>query len=103
MNVVEMREWWAAVEKNLPTKLHLLYAFPAAKRKIAKLSYDEKMEWYATRSPEEMVWLGNNREFQRFWKVHVLWPLRIKRFLYRVKSGQIWKRYEHISETRNKK
>jgi hypothetical protein len=78
-------------------KTYLLYEFPQARKKIAKLSYDQKMEWYATRSPEEMVFLGNSPEFKAFWKVHVLWPLKARRFWYRLKSGQIFKSYKHIS------
>ena len=94
-------KWFDRTEQEF-RKTYLLYEFPVAKGKIARLSYDQKMEWYATRSPEEMIWLGNSNEFKRFWKVHVLWPLRIKRFLYRVKSGQIFKHYKHISESRKK-
>ena len=89
-----------AAVKEHPAKFWLLYEFPARKRAIAKLSHEQKMEWYQTRNPQEMVWLGNSKEFQRFWKFNVLWPLRVKRFLYRVKSGQIWKHYQHISDTR---
>lgn len=79
-------------------KSFLLYQFPDRKKAIGKLSYDEKMEWYQTRSPEDMIWLGNSKEFQSFWKWHVVVPLKFKRFYYRVKNGEIFKRYQHITE-----
>ncbi len=76
--------------------------FPEDKKRIAALSHDEKMEWYATRDAQEMVWLGNDPEFKRFWKWNVMMPMKIKRLFYRIKNGEIFKRYHHITEMKEK-
>ncbi len=83
-------------------KLWLLYQFPERKKELARLSYDQKMEWYQTRDPKEMIWLGNSEEFQSFWKWHVLVPTKIKRLFYRIKNGEIFKKYPHITVMKDK-
>lgn len=86
-----------------PSKAYLLYQFPDQKRKIARLDYEKKMEWYASRDSKEMIFLGNDRDFQRFWYWHVTLPVKLRRLFYRVKNGEIFKRYKHISEIKGKK
>lgn len=80
----------------------LLYTFPNQKKQIAKLSYDEKMEWYQSRDSQEMVWLGNSHEFQRFWHWHVVLPVKLRRLYYRIKNGEIFKHYQPITEMKKK-
>ena len=87
----------------LDAKMYLDYRFPEHKKQIAKLSHDEKMEWYATRNYQEMVFLGNSPGFLAFWKWHVVILIKIKRFYYRIKNLEIFKHYPHISEIRPKK
>lgn len=83
-------------------KTFLLYHFPENKRKIARLSYDQKMEWYQSRDPKDMVWLGNDPEFQRFWKWNVVIPVKLRRLFYRIKNFEVFKHYKHISEMKRK-
>ena len=77
--------------------------FPQNKEKIASLSLDEKMEWYAYliqsaaqagSIPMELT----TPEFKRFCKWKVLIPLKIKRFFYRVKNGEAFRKYPNIIE-----
>lgn len=83
----------------------LALAFPADKKKIAALTMDEKLEWYAYQFQKKPgaypVYLVGT-EFERFWKWRVLIPIKFKRFFYRVKNGEIFKRYPHISELKQK-
>ncbi len=81
-------------------KSFLLYGFPKDKKKISKLSLDDKLEWYASQNPQDMVFLGNNPDFQTYWKLHALFPMKLKRFYYRVKNGEIFKHYKHITDTK---
>lgn len=83
----------------------LLFSFPQDSRKIARLSYDHKMEWYAyqfQKNAQEATVNFSSPEFKRFWKWNVAIPLQIKRFLCRVKTGQIFKHYSPITEMREK-
>lgn len=86
-------------------KTFLLLSFPEQKAKIAKLTLDEKMEWYAhqfqTNAQEATISLSTP-EFARFWKWRVLIPTKVKRFYYRCKNGEIFKRYEHITEIKKR-
>lgn len=91
----------ANYEANQP-KPWLLYSFPERKKELSKLNYDQKMEWYATRDRESMIFLGNSKEFQRFWKWHVLIPMKLKRLYYRIKNGEVFKHYAHITEMKAK-
>ena len=77
--------------------------FPDNKKEIKKMSYEEKMEWYYTRDPQEIIYLGNSKDFQRFWYWNVFLPMKIKRIFYRVKNLEVFKKYKHISEIKNKK
>lgn len=79
------------------------HKFPEDKKAIAKLSLEDKMVWYLMQDPREMVFLGNSPEFQVFWRWHVVIPMKIKRFYYRVKNFEIFKHYSHISELRPKR
>lgn len=69
---------------------------------IAALSLQDKMAWYAMQNPQEIISLGNNPEFQRFWKWRVLLPIKLKRFYFRAKNGQLFKHHAHITEMREK-
>jgi hypothetical protein len=86
----------------LVDKTWLLYQFPERRKEIAGLTYDQKMEWYQTRNAQEMVFLGNDASFQRFWYWNVVLPVKIKRLYYRIKNGEIFKHYKHISDTKKK-
>jgi hypothetical protein len=86
-------------------KTFLLLKFPEDKRKIAKLSSEEKMEWYAhqfQRTPGLYPYELTTTDFETFWRWHVLIPMKIKRFFYRIKNRQIFKRYPHITEIKKK-
>jgi hypothetical protein len=89
-----------------PIKAHnsfLLFSFPDDKRKIGKLSLEQKMEWYAHQiqfagmagqAPIHLM----SKEFEKFWKWRVLIPTKFKRFYFRLKNGELFKRYPHITE-----
>lgn len=83
----------------------LLLKFPEDKKAIAGLNMDQKMEWYAhqfQKNPGAFPFHLSTPEFQSFWKWRVLVPTKFKRFFYRLKTGQIFKRYQHISEMKKK-
>ena len=67
------------------TRVQLL-RFPEDKAIIAQLDLLEMQCWYAGQEPRHMIYLGNSIEFKRFWKLHYLLPLKIKRFIYRIKA-----------------
>lgn len=93
-------------EAETPRKTFLLYRFPRDKRKIAGLSYDQKMEWYAYQFQFDARAASielSTPEFARFWKWRVLIPIKFKRFYYRVKNLEIFKHYQHISEMKAKR
>lgn len=83
------------------------YGFPYDKNKIAKLSIEEKLEWYSHQI-QVAAQFGSiavaltSTEFMRFWKWRVLIPLKLKRFYYRVKNLEVFKKYPHISQMRPK-
>lgn len=86
-------------------KSYLLYEFPASKRRIAELTYGQKLEWYAYQFQKDARVAAINLstpEFARFWKWQVLVPMKIKRFFYRIKNGEIFKKYQHITEMKKK-
>lgn len=86
-------------------KSFLHYMFPDQKAKISQLTLDEKLEWYAhqfQKNPGVYPVELTTREFARFWKWRVLIPMKLKRFFYRVKNGEIFKRYPHITEIKKK-
>lgn len=78
-------------------------AVAAFLKELRPLSFNAKLDWYGKRNSQELIFLGNNPYFQRYWKLHVLLPMRIKRFFYRLKNGQLFKRYAHISEMKKGK
>jgi hypothetical protein len=83
----------------------LALKFPEDKRRIAKLSHDDKMEWYAHQfqvDPRGAAVNLSTKEFERFWKWRVVIPMKVKRFFYRVKNGEIFKHYQHITEMKKK-
>lgn len=85
------------------TKSYLTLSFPNQKAQIGHLTIQQKMEWYAHQI-QNSARVGQpafhllTPEFQRFWKWRVLLPLKMKRFFYRIKNGEVFKHYQHISE-----
>lgn len=77
-------------------------AVTAFLKELRPLSFSGKLDWYAKRNSQEIVFLGNNPYFQRYWKWHVLMPMKFKRFYYRVKNGEIFRHYQHISDMKKK-
>jgi len=70
--------------ESLTNDLALL-RWPDDKSIIAGLSLSEKIYWYASLNSQDVIFMANTKEFQRFWYWRYLVPLRIKRFLYKVK------------------
>lgn len=96
---------WVDAEAATKAKTYLLLTFPAQKAQIARLSHEEKMEWYAHQfelRPYDAAVMGTTPEFQKFWKWRVLMPIKCLRFWHRLKNFQMFKRYEHISDMRKK-
>lgn len=94
---------------NMPeiedNKAFLLMMWPEQKNSIAKLSFDQKLEWYGyqfQRNAQEATINLSSKDFQRFWKWKVLIPMKIMRMYYRIKNFEIFKKYHHISEMRAK-
>jgi hypothetical protein len=78
--------------------------FPRDKDKIAKLSHDEKIAWYAYQfflHPGGLPYELTTPEFASFWKWRVLIPMKIKRFAYKVKNWQ-FKKHKHITQMSSK-
>lgn len=78
-----------------------MFKFPEDKARIAKLSYEHKLEWYQhqfEKSPGEYPVELTTPEFQRFWKWQVVIPMKIARFFFRVKNLEIFKHYPHITD-----
>ena len=96
------KPWDGFIMLKKPEKTYLLYKFPEQKRKIARLTYDQQMEWYAYNCAQEMIFLGNDPEFKRFWYWNIVIPVRIRRMYYRIKNLEIFKSYEHITDTKKK-
>jgi hypothetical protein len=63
-----------------------LLRYPEDASLLASLSLIEKQMWYAGQEPRHMIYLSLNPQFKRFWKIHYLWPLKIKRMLYKIKA-----------------
>lgn len=79
--------------------------FPKDKKKIAALSHDTKMRWYAgqfQKDPQAATIMLSTKEFESFWKWRVMIPLRIKRMYFRIKNFEVFKKYPHISEMKKK-
>lgn len=53
---------------------------------IATLSLEDKIYWYSSQDARQMIFLGQNPKFKRFWYYTYLLPLRIKRFVYKIKA-----------------
>lgn len=86
-------------------KTFLMYQFPEDKRRIGKLSYENKLEWYQyqfERRPGVYPVELTSKEFMSFWKWKMVIPMKIKRLFYRIKNREIFKKYAHITEIRKK-
>lgn len=87
-------------------KTFLLYVYPEDKRRIGKLSLEDKLEWYAYQfqtDPRAAAINLSSKDFASFWKWRVLVPLKVKRSFFRVKNLEIFKKYQHISEMKIKR
>jgi hypothetical protein len=62
-----------------------LLKWPEDASVIAQLDLIGLQCWFAGQDPREMIYLGQNREFRRFWYRTYLLPLRIKRFIFKIK------------------
>lgn len=60
--------------------------YPEDKAFLATLSLEEKICWYSGQEPRYMIYLGNDPTFKRFWFWSYILPLRIKRFMYKIKN-----------------
>lgn len=90
----------------IDTQPYLDYGFPEKKKQLAKLSLDQKLEWYAhqfQKSPHDAPIMFNDPAFKSFWKWNVLLPMKLKRLYYRIKNGEIFKHYSSITEIRAKR
>lgn len=61
-----------------------LLTWPQDQSVIAALSLEDKIYWYSSQDPRQMIFLGSNPKFKRFWYLTYLLPLRCKRFMYKV-------------------
>jgi hypothetical protein len=67
------------------TKVQLL-KWPQDASIIAQLDLVELQCWYAGQDSREMIFLAQNPNFKRFWYWTYLVPLRIKRFIFKIKA-----------------
>jgi len=67
------------------SKVQLL-KYPQDASTIAQLDLIELQCWYAGQDARQMIYLAQTEDFKRFWKLHYLWPLKAKRFLYKFKT-----------------
>lgn len=67
--------------------MNKVLVYPSDAKLIAMLSLEAKIAWYASQEPRQMVYLGQQEEFQRFWFWCYIMPLRFKRALYRLKNA----------------
>ena len=63
-----------------------LLKWPEHSSVIASLSLQDKIYWYSSIDAREMIFLAQNPKFVRFWYWSYLLPLRMKRFIYRIKA-----------------
>lgn len=92
------------IDFNLAYELRQ-FQFPRDKKNIARMSYNQKMAWYAyqfEKDPRAASIELSTLEFMQFWKWKVLIPMKIKRFFYRVKNGEVFRKYPHISVMKDK-
>ena len=59
--------------------------WPQDRATIAQLDLEEKIMWYSGQDAREMVYLGQNKDFKKFWYWHYLLPLRSKRFVFKIR------------------
>ncbi len=82
---------------------HVAFRFPADRKKIGKLSQNEKAEWYAHQFAQPVYPVElTTKDFARFWRWNYYLPVRIRRAFYRIKNFEIFKRYEHITVMKDK-
>lgn len=66
------------------TKVKLL-KWPEDATSIAQLDIIEMQCWIAGQDPRALIYLAQNPKYIRFMRIHYLWPLQLKRFIYKVK------------------
>ena len=59
--------------------------YPQDCARIARLSLAEKQAWWAQVNPEDMEAWESDPAFRRWWKHHYLWPLKLKRLVFKLK------------------
>jgi hypothetical protein len=59
--------------------------WPQDARRIARLPLPEFQSWIASIDPRSLIFLAQNREFERFLFWHYLLPVRFFRFLLKLK------------------
>jgi len=59
--------------------------WPEDKATLRLLSLDEKVFWFASQDPRSIIYLAQTPDFKRFWYWNYLFPLKLKRFVYRIK------------------
>lgn len=63
-----------------------LLVWPQDASIIASLSLQDKIYWYSSQDARQMIFLGLNPKFKRFWYFTYLLPLQLKRKLYQLKN-----------------
>lgn len=107
-NMAYMAKVKSQEERNIEKLQMLQLQFPRDKKRIAKLNLSQKIEWYGYQwqpglvNPETVKVFGT-KEFQSFWRWRVYIPMRIGRLFFRIKNLEIFKKYPHISELKEKR
>lgn len=78
---VHLGYWSVNVHFMEMTLLDRIYTlkWPQDRKELAKLPVIELQLWIASQDPRGLVFLAQDREYQRFIKYHYLWPLKLKR------------------------
>lgn len=95
----------AMVVEAKEEKTFLLYEFPAAKAKIAKLTLEQKNEWYHhqfSKNPAAYPVELTSKEFERFWRWRFYVPTRMVRLFFKVKNFE-FKRHHDITQIRKQR
>lgn len=74
------------VKEHPDLRIIQVLTWPTDKAVLATLSLEELICWYSGQDHRAMVFLGQNQEFVHFWKWHYMYPLKLKRWWFRVKK-----------------
>jgi len=75
---------------NIAHILHLRW--PQDARLIARLPLPEFQMWLSAIDPRELIFMAQSREFKQFVWRHYLLPVKIKRFILKVRKSLPWNR-----------